>query len=64
MLSTSKNAGARMIIKAKGHQHQWLAGGYDLERGHFRGDSMVVTWRIVAFLPRVSSVYLVKTIFY
>ena len=45
MLSTSKNvlvpgqniAGARAIIKVKGHQHQyqWLAGGYDLEIGHF-----------------------------
>ena len=21
----------RVIIKVKGHQHQWLAGGYDLE---------------------------------
>ena len=37
MLSTSKNvlAGARAIIKVKGHQHRWLAGGYDLEIGHF-----------------------------
>ena len=46
MLSTSKNvlfpghthlltAGARVIIKVKGHQHRWLAGGYDLEIGHF-----------------------------
>ena len=25
----------RVIIKVKGHQHQWLAGGYDLEIGHF-----------------------------
>ena len=23
------------IIKVSGHQHQWLAGGYDLEIGHF-----------------------------
>ena len=46
MLSTSKNvffpgrnhllaAGARVIIKVKGHQHWWLAGGYDLEIGQF-----------------------------
>ena len=28
-------AGARVIIKVSGHQHQWLAGGYDLEIGHF-----------------------------
>ena len=27
--------GARVIIKVSGHQYQWLAGGYDLERGHF-----------------------------
>ena len=26
----------RVIIKVKGHQYQWLAGGYDLEIGHFR----------------------------
>ena len=25
----------RVIIKVKGHQHWWLAGGYDLEIGHF-----------------------------
>ena len=25
----------RVIIKVKGHQHRWLAGGYDLEIGHF-----------------------------
>ena len=38
-------AGARAIIKVHGHQHQWLAGGYDLEIGHFwEVDSMVVTW--------------------
>ena len=30
-------AGARTIIKASGHQHSWLAGGYDLEMGHFKG---------------------------
>ena len=30
-------AGTRVIIKVSGHQHQWLAGGYDLEIGHFRG---------------------------
>ena len=28
-------AGARMIIKVKDHKHWWLAGGYDLEIGHF-----------------------------
>ena len=27
-------AGAR-AIKVSGHQHRWLAGGYDLEIGHF-----------------------------
>ena len=27
-------AGARVIIKVLGHQHWWLAGGYDLEIGH------------------------------
>ena len=28
-------AGALVTIKVSGHQHQWLAGGYDLEIGHF-----------------------------
>ena len=28
-------APARVIIKVKGHQYRWLAGGYDLEIGHF-----------------------------
>ena len=23
------------MIEVKGYQHQWLAGGYDLEIGHF-----------------------------
>ena len=32
---TFLRAPARAIIKVKGHQHQWLAGGYDLEIGHF-----------------------------
>ena len=27
--------GTRAIIKVKGHQYRWLAGGYDLEMGHF-----------------------------
>ena len=27
---------AQAIIKVKGHQYQWLTGGYDLEIGHFR----------------------------
>ena len=34
-LTTSKNADARAITKVLGYQHQWLAGGYDLEIGHF-----------------------------
>ena len=28
-------AGAWVINKVSGHQHRWLAGGYDLEIGHF-----------------------------
>ena len=28
-------AGTQAIIKVSGHQHWWLAGGYDLEIGHF-----------------------------
>ena len=28
--------GVRAIIKVNGHQYQWLAGGYDLEIGHFQ----------------------------
>ena len=38
MLATSKNvlfALPRAIIKVLGHQHWWLAGGYDLETYHF-----------------------------
>ena len=32
----------------KGHQHRWLAGGYDLENGTFlEVASMVVTWWVV-----------------
>ena len=27
--------GAQAIMKVSGHEHQWLAGGYDLEIGHF-----------------------------
>ena len=27
-------SGIRLIIKAKVHQHQWLAGGYDLKIEH------------------------------
>ena len=43
-------AGARVIIKVSGHQYRWLAGGYDLEIGHFlEVASMVVTWWIMAF---------------
>ena len=33
---TITRAPVRVIIKVKGHQHWWLAGGYDLEIGHFR----------------------------
>ena len=45
-----------VIIKVSGYQHRWLAGGYDLEIGHFlEVDSMVVSWWIVAFLPSVIS---------
>ena len=29
------HAGTRVIIKESGHQHQWLEGGYDLEKGYF-----------------------------
>ena len=29
--------GAQVIIRVRGHQHCWLAGGYDLQVGHFRG---------------------------
>ena len=42
--------GAQAIIKVAGRKHHWLAGGYDLEIGHFlEVGSMVVTWWIVAF---------------
>ena len=42
-------------MKVSGHQYQWLAGGYDLEKGHFlEVASMVVTWWIVAFLCSAS----------
>ena len=39
LLTTSTDdpslAGAQVIIKVSGHQYRWLAGGYDLEIGHF-----------------------------
>ena len=47
MLATFKNvlfpghnhlltlAGTWAIVEVSGHQHRWLAGGYDLEIGHF-----------------------------
>ena len=39
MLATSTNvpfpAGAQEIIKVSGHHYRWLAGGYELETGHF-----------------------------
>ena len=28
------DSGARLIIKVKGNQYRWLAGGYDPEIGH------------------------------
>ena len=28
-------AGAQVIISVSGDQYRWLAGGYDLEIGHF-----------------------------
>ena len=31
----------KLIIKVKGHQHQWLAGGYDLKIAYFRGGQLV-----------------------
>ena len=29
------HAGVRAIIEVSGHQHQWLASGYDLKIEHF-----------------------------
>ena len=29
------HAGTRVVIKVLGHQYRWLAGGYDLQIGHF-----------------------------
>ena len=47
-------AGARVIIKVPGHQHQWLAGGYDLEIGHLlEVDNMVVSFWMVVFVHSV-----------
>ena len=44
-----------VIIKVSGHQYWWLvAGGYDLEIGHFLEVPSMVTWCIVAFLFRAS----------
>ena len=31
----SSFASAQVIIKVSGYQYWWLAGGYDLEIGHF-----------------------------
>ena len=44
--------------KVSGHQHRWLAGGYDLSRTRtfLEVDSMVVSWRIVAFFRAVSGI--------
>ena len=42
--------GVWVIIKVSGHQHPWLAGGYDLgNRIFLEVDSKVVSWWIVAF---------------
>ena len=35
ILMTVHLAGTRAVIKVLGHQYWWLAGGYDLEIGHF-----------------------------
>ena len=37
LLATSADDPSLIIARAlvKGHQHQWVAGGYDLEIGHF-----------------------------
>ena len=39
LLTTSTDdpslAGSGAIIKVLGHQYRWLAGGYDLQIGHF-----------------------------
>ena len=56
-------AGVQTTIKVLGHQHQCLAGGYDLELGNFlKVASMVVTWWIVAFLHCVYSFWQVHKI--
>ena len=36
LISSSRPAGAQAIIKVSGHQHRWLAGGYDLEIGQLQ----------------------------
>ena len=40
LLTTGTNgpllAGTRVIIKMSGYHYRWLAGGYDLEIGHFK----------------------------
>ena len=37
MLATSKYvlSPGWAMIKVSGHRHRWLAGGYDVELGHF-----------------------------
>ena len=42
--------GSQVIIKVLGHQHWWLAGGYDLEMTFSEVASMVVSWWIVFFV--------------
>ena len=55
LLTTSADdpslAGTQAIKKSvSGHQHRWLAGGYDPENRTFlEVASMVVAWWIVAF---------------
>ena len=45
-------ADAHAIIKVLDHQYWWLAGGYELEIGHFQ---KWLAWLIVAFLHSVFS---------
>ena len=40
-------APARVIIKVSGHRHWWLAGGYDLEKGHFQ---KWLAWWLLGFI--------------
>ena len=45
---------------SKGHQFRWLAGGYDLEIGHFlEVTSIMVTWRRVDFFSQCLFIVLI-----